>query len=258
NVLHSDKRLAIIKEYALCERKTRGAGPTHNLLLSITMFIVLETLLSQFYSTFLTFGIPNIIETTSSKTIMSLQKGNKGDQPSGSILLTEDQAREYQYKVIYGWEPQRDVSKLKLGIYGRVSTYIPLVVLPTFASAILHQQVISLDVIIQKTPCPTCLQVRSALIQVSTSVLYPAILGPLASFSMASNYLTYRLPHLTEEPKAVFNLMKKMTKPIVNNLFSFAIAQGLIAMFITYMEVNSYYKVQEKLNALQGLNEELE
>ena len=65
---------------------------------------------------------------------------------------------------------------------------------------------------------------------------------------MASNYFTYKLPHFSEDPAGVFRLYKKFTKPIRSTLFSLAIAQGLIAMFITYMEAKSFFFVQEKLN----------
>ncbi|KAJ9585705.1 hypothetical protein L9F63_002495 [Diploptera punctata] len=128
-----------------------------------------------------------------------------------------------------------------------MSTYLPTVVIPAIAASMFHQQLVSFDIAIQKTPCPVCLQVRSSIIQVASSVLYPAALAPFAAFTMATHYFTYKLPYITKDPKAVFGLYKKFTKPILNTLFSIAIAQGLIAMFITYMEAKSYMTIQEKL-----------
>ena len=68
---------------------------------------------------------------------------------------------------------------------------------------------------------------------------------------MASNYYTYKLPHFTQDPAGVFKLYKKFTKPIMSTLFSIAVAQGLIAMFITHMEGKSFFLIQEKLSMKQ-------
>jgi hypothetical protein len=40
---------------------------------------------------------------------MALHKGRISDVPEGTVQLTEEEAKEYQYRVIYGWKPQRDV-----------------------------------------------------------------------------------------------------------------------------------------------------
>jgi hypothetical protein len=40
---------------------------------------------------------------------MALHKGRISDIQHGTIHLTEEEAKEYQYRVIHGWKPQRDV-----------------------------------------------------------------------------------------------------------------------------------------------------
>jgi hypothetical protein len=40
---------------------------------------------------------------------MALHKGAASEMPQGAIRLTEQEAKEYQYKVIFGWKPERDV-----------------------------------------------------------------------------------------------------------------------------------------------------
>jgi hypothetical protein len=40
---------------------------------------------------------------------MALHKGAHTDMPQGAIHLSEEEAREYQFKVIFGWKPERDV-----------------------------------------------------------------------------------------------------------------------------------------------------
>lgn len=55
----------------------------------------------------------------------------------------------------------------------------------------------------------------------------------------------------------MFAVWRKLTKPIGSTLFSIAIAQSLIAMWITYCETKSYYKVQAKLNMESDETKEL-
>jgi hypothetical protein len=56
------------------------------------------------------------------------------------------------------------------------------------------------------------------------------------------------LPLFTQDYKGVFALWRKLMKPVGNTLFSVAVAQALVAMWITYCEAKSYYNVQSKLN----------
>lgn len=55
----------------------------------------------------------------------------------------------------------------------------------------------------------------------------------------------------------MFALWRKLTKSIRSSLFSIAIAQALVAMWITYCEATSYYEMQAKLNMESDLTEEL-
>jgi hypothetical protein len=79
----------------------------------------------------------------------------------------------------------------------------------------------------------------------------------LSFFQLASYYSTYKLPQITEDAKGVFAVWRKLTKPIGSTLFSIAIAQALIAMWITYCEAKSYYEIQAKLNMESDESEEL-
>lgn len=40
---------------------------------------------------------------------MALHRGRIDEVPQGTIQLTEEEAKEYQYRIIFGWKPQRDV-----------------------------------------------------------------------------------------------------------------------------------------------------
>lgn len=76
-------------------------------------------------------------------------------------------------------------------------------------------------------------------------------------FQLASYYNSYRVPPITEDYRAVLALWRKLMKPIINPLFSIAVAQALVAMWITYCEATSYYEVQAKLNMESDVTKEL-
>ncbi|KAJ4438567.1 hypothetical protein ANN_14514, partial [Periplaneta americana] len=99
------------------------------------------------------------------KVSMALLRGK--DVPEGSLRLSEEEAIQYQLKLINGWEPKSDVwpfhfgfgilgagsalsamyinshfrSRLRLHTYGRMSTYLPIVILPSMLSALFHHVV---------------------------------------------------------------------------------------------------------------------
>jgi hypothetical protein len=42
------------------------------------------------------------------------------------------------------------------------------------------------DIILQKTVCPLCIELRASALQVGFSVIYPALLSPLTGFTVSS------------------------------------------------------------------------
>jgi hypothetical protein len=52
-------------------------------------------------------------------------------------------------------------------------------------------QVVTTDIILQKTVCPLCIELRASAVQVGFSVLYPTVLSPLAGFAV-SNFVPNR------------------------------------------------------------------
>jgi hypothetical protein len=40
---------------------------------------------------------------------MALYRGRQSELPEGAIYLSEQEAKEYQHRIIFGWKPQRDV-----------------------------------------------------------------------------------------------------------------------------------------------------
>ncbi|GFG36454.1 hypothetical protein Cfor_11477 [Coptotermes formosanus] len=213
---------------------------------------------------------------------MALYRGKRSEMPEGGMYLTKQEAKEYQYRVLFGWEPQRDVwpfrygfgilsacsalsglyinsyfrNRLRLHSYGRVSSYLPLVVLPSIMSALFHHEAVTTNVILQDV-CPLCLELRASAIQVGCSVMYPALLSPLVGFALASYYNSYKVPLVTDDPKGVFALWRKLIKQTRYTLISIGIVQAFVAMWLTHCEIKSFYKVQAKLHAESSKTEEL-
>lgn len=143
-------------------------------------------------------------------------------------------------------------NKLKLGTYGRFSTYLPIVVIPALFTLSCHkffvQRYILLDPIAE---CPTCLQMRAAAFQTGFGVVYPTLLAPFAACMFATRHFTYRLPSITEKPLEVFQLIKKFTKPIVPVLGSILIGQSLVTIYLTYKEQEQNLKVLMKMKKFE-------
>lgn len=77
------------------------------------------------------------------------------------------------------------------------------------------------------------------------------VLISLIQFQFAIRYNTYQIPPITEDPKKVFALLYKHTKPIGNILLAIIAAQGLLASFLTYKEMQSVHKIHQTLNELE-------
>ncbi|KAF4517592.1 hypothetical protein B566_EDAN008581 [Ephemera danica] len=216
---------------------------------------------------------------------MALVKKTPSDAAAKDMVqLSEQEAIMYQLETIANWTPQSDVwpfnysmstlaaagglsgiyinkhyrTKLKLGNMARISTYIPIVALPAIVSAVFHHQLVTQDVVIQRTACPVCVQVRAATMQVFSSIVYPMVLAPLATFTFAVRLHTYDVPYLTTSQGriAAFQLWRKLTKPIISPLLLICAAQGILAMGLTAAQTNSMDVMAQKLRRSEQRYEE--
>lgn len=46
-------------------------------------------------------------------------------------------------------------------------------------------QEVASDIVLQKTVCPLCIELRASAFQVGFSVIYPTVLSPLAGFTVS-------------------------------------------------------------------------
>ncbi|KAL3278752.1 hypothetical protein HHI36_016280 [Cryptolaemus montrouzieri] len=204
---------------------------------------------------------------------MALVKRKHGNIPEDAVLLSESQALTHQMNILNNWKNAWDVFgfrysgiclsiaggltgifihnhyriKLKLFEFGKLSTYIPVCILPSVLTYFMHVEIIIPDLILKKTECPICVEMRASAIQATLGCILPAVLAPISSLSMAVKYATFDVPYLHKEPLKVFQLYTKMTKPIGNILFAIFVGHALLASAVTYAEANSIYRVNKEL-----------
>lgn len=165
-------------------------------------------------------------------------------------------------------------TKLRLGTYGRLSSYLPIVALPAITTSLIHSVIVQPEFMLQKQPCAMCTQIKGGLFHASLAVAYPMVLSPLASFMVsepsdslvrfaliapfvfqfASRHYTFRMP--TDGYRGILSLYVKMTKPILTPL---AIAFGLnmiAGMYLTYRQIIDFHsiitKVDHKMELLEA------
>lgn len=80
-------------------------------------------------------------------------------------------------------------TRLRLGQFGYVSSYVPIVVLPAIMASLFHRTFIQSLILLPKGECPLCLQVRAAAIQGFFGTVYPSLLAPLASYMVIRSVL---------------------------------------------------------------------
>ena len=70
--------------------------------------------------------------------------------------------------------------KLRLGKFGQFSSYLPVVMMPSFISTAFHSMFVQ-DEILLGGHCIVCTQTKAAAFQVGLGILYPMVLAPLSS-----------------------------------------------------------------------------
>ncbi|XP_030377089.1 uncharacterized protein LOC115625983 [Scaptodrosophila lebanonensis] len=214
---------------------------------------------------------------------MALTRVRRGELPQDAVIITEDQALRYQWKIITAWDKMSDVwslrytpgiisalaaasgayinnhyrTKLRLGSSGRFSSYLPIVVVPAMFTMLTHKFFIQRPILVNPlSECPVCIQVRAAAFQTALGVVYPSILAPLAAFMFATRHYTYRLPSITESPMEVFQLWRKFTRPIVPVLGSIIALQALLTMYLTGKQETQNFNLMLRMKEIEREIEE--
>uniref|UniRef100_A0A182T1V4 Transmembrane protein 126A n=1 Tax=Anopheles maculatus TaxID=74869 RepID=A0A182T1V4_9DIPT len=204
---------------------------------------------------------------------MALLHKKVSEIPEDAVRLSEEDAIQYFLNLVKDWENKSEVwpiiytpgllgagtvfsgfyinnyyrRVLKLGNYGRFSSYLPAVALPAIMATVFHSSFVLPDVVLRKEPCPVCLQSRAALFQGGFAVAYPMLLVPLSSFMFATRHFTYRLPSITEKPKEVLKLYRKLSGPIMMPITMMLAFNVALTIFLTGKEFETVYKINFRL-----------
>lgn len=199
------------------------------------------------------------------------QRGYEGDK-SQVQLITADEAKMHQMKFIESWEPKEETrafrysafllgalasvtgaflqnhyrSVFQLKNFGIMSTYLPAAALPGMMNYVFQNQFVTLDILTGRTPCPVCLQIRSATYQFLLGVVYPMVLTPVAAAFIAGKYYTYPVPELRQY-KSVIDLWKKTTYPLRRPIAAITAFHILGAVIATYKQGEAMDKLQDKI-----------
>ncbi|ALC39874.1 CG13392 [Drosophila busckii] len=214
---------------------------------------------------------------------MALSRARPEELPKDAVVITEEQALKYQWKIITAWDKTSDVwslkyapgvlcsmaaftgayvnnhyrTKLRLGSHGRLSSYLPIVAVPAIFTLLSHKFFIQRPLLLKPmTQCPVCTQVRSAAFQTGLGAAYPTILAPFAAFMFATRCYTYRVPSLIDSPKEVFLLWRKLTRPIMPALGTIIAIQAVIAMYLTGEEERQSFQIMLRMREIEHKLEE--
>ncbi|KFB38818.1 AGAP000896-PA-like protein [Anopheles sinensis] len=208
---------------------------------------------------------------------MALLHKKVSEIPQDAVRLNEDEAVKYFLKLVQNWENKSEVwpivytpgvlgattvfssfyinnyfrRVLKLGKYGRLSSYLPSVALPAIMATMFHSTFVLPDAVLHKQACPVCLQTRAAVFQSCFAVGYPMLLVPLSSFMFATRHFTYRLPSITEKPAEVLKLFRKLSGPITLPLTLMLAFNLTLSIFLTGKEFEAVHKVNLHLLAVE-------
>lgn len=129
----------------------------------------------------------------------------------------------------------------------RMSTYLPIAVLPGMAAMVAHSLVTS-DILLMNTTCVVCTQTKAMMSQLFLGIFYPCLIAPAACLSFAVRYNTYAVPPIKTHYKHIIidisTTLKKKSK-LLTTLCAF---QCIVTFFLLHTQMNSVLKIQRKLS----------
>ncbi|XP_037076229.1 uncharacterized protein LOC119097285 [Pollicipes pollicipes] len=149
-----------------------------------------------------------------------VKHGNKGQ-------IDEDEAYQLQMQFVDEWKPSTDTlflrygtaglatmaaacgmvvtshyrSVLKLRSIGLIAGHMPIMAIAACNAGLLHQLLVSRDILLFETTCPACVNMRATAIQLGAAVALPVAMASISSFHLAERKLTYPLPRLADDPR---------------------------------------------------------
>ncbi|XP_015589725.1 uncharacterized protein LOC107265138 [Cephus cinctus] len=203
---------------------------------------------------------------------MAVLRRASEDLPKNAVILDTNEAIRFQWNYIFDYQPKYEMWPFRYGLpmlsifagastmyinscfrqgyrlkqYGRVASYLPLTVAPTFLGFILQRKCVTDEILLQTVPCPLCLYSRAVGIQLAAGILYPMGLAPIGNIMIALRYATVRIPEI-KDFKGHLTLFKKVTKPLISRLPYLVCAHMITAVFITNREMKAFTCFYDKL-----------
>lgn len=137
---------------------------------------------------------------------------------------------------------------LKLRNFAPATCYLPVAGLSCFFAEMAQDHFVTSRVLTGRT-CPMCISTYAGTLQMFLGVGYPLIIAPLIGFYLADRLLTYPVPPLRRAPGELLRLWWSLIMKNPRPLFSSAILQGAVMMFVTQQKqefVMDYVKSQSK------------
>lgn len=164
--------------------------------------------------------------------------------------------------------------KLRLKNFGFFSTYLPNMLLPFLIVQALHDSVIFChsqfvlatyfsifflcypilflqfvqpDIFTNPLGCSLCKETRAASIQLAIGLIQPLLIVPASTFMFATRHFTHRIPSPIHNRPDFFKFCGKLYRPLKVPMTISAVAQVLLAFFITHMEENQFLFLQNAM-----------
>ncbi|CAH1993972.1 unnamed protein product [Acanthoscelides obtectus] len=157
---------------------------------------------------------------------MALERRRMREIPSDAIILTEEQALQYQTKILNNWKATSDIfwykygsvflgtatmlsgayannylrRKFKVMKFGRISSYLPISVVPAMMSVLFHHQFVLKNLVLSNDDtCPICMEVRASCVQAASGIILPVILAPLSTIASGISFFSWsiNIQHIT-------------------------------------------------------------
>ncbi|XP_071532967.1 transmembrane protein 126A isoform X1 [Panulirus ornatus] len=139
---------------------------------------------------------------------------------------------------------------VKLRNSGFLTSLLPVIMLPSIASSLMHHQLVQGPFLLQKVQCPLCIELRGGMVQLFCGFIYPMVLAPLAAFQLATRLYTYPLPSVFK-PKAWLKEYIKLSRPIQHKVYLLAGIQIAAGMAWTHWEAQNLFTVISKLSDME-------
>jgi len=137
----------------------------------------------------------------------------------------------------------------------RIMTIAISIFAPAATAAVLHNELIKKDIMLQDTKCPVCLETRSASIQLGAGCILPLVLSYFGTITFA---LTQNYRFVPKGASNWLNFTRSTMSKVFPLIVGVSIFQAVVAAGLVALEVDSREKVLKELDRRMGFEENLE